>query len=246
MVAASATLAATPAGGETGVVRYRDDRLSVHVTDVLIAEVLAEIGRQCGAQVNGPVPVRRVTASFDDLSLAVGLSRLLQRQSFALVYSGAGRLLAIDLVIEAAGDTAAPPTEAVPAATPMLSGEKQAAVFGRTLQVNSELATALGTHTPTAGQVLHAVLHQSNAAQRSAAQQTLLAAFDVDAELENAYLAVLQPVDDVTLAKLLRDAAQGHAAEEFMAQLASRARSEELRRKAAAVLEQLRVLAAGP
>jgi hypothetical protein len=245
MAAAGATVAAAPAGGETGVVRYRDDRLSVHLADASVAEVLAEISRQSGAQLNGPVPARRVTASFEDLSLAAGLSRLLHGQSFALVYNGAGRLLAIDLVVEAAGDTAVPaPTPPVPPATPILSGEKQAAVFGRTLHVNGELAAALGTHTPTAGQLLHAVLHQASATERTAAQQTLLAAFDADAELENAYLAVLKPVDDATLAKLLHDAAKDRAAEEFMAELATRARSEELRRKAAAVLEQLRVLAA--
>ena len=89
-----------------------------------------------------------------------------------------------------------------------------AAFFGDPSGATSELGAKnasynkvgdINTHTPTAGQLLLAVLHQASATERSAAQQALLAAFDADAELENAYLAVLQPVDDVTLAKMLRE-----------------------------------------
>lgn len=254
LAALIATICAAAGHGDSGErdVRYADDRLSVRLVDVPVAAVLEEIGRQSGADIRGPVSARRVEASFTDLSLPLALSRLLRGQSFALVYSGNGRLLAIDLLVETEG---APPAETptpamrsptAAATTPTVSGETQAAVFGRTLSVSGPAAAALGTEAPTAGQLLHAALGQAGAAERAAARQTLLAAFSADAELENAYLAVLQPIDDVTLARLLRDAGPDRGAEDFMAALATQARSEDLRRKAAVVLEQLRLLDATP
>src|SRR5262249_58053695 len=48
------------------LVRYQDDALSVHVTGVPLSEVLAEVGRQSGAEIRGQLrETRDVQADFE-------------------------------------------------------------------------------------------------------------------------------------------------------------------------------------
>jgi hypothetical protein len=245
-VALICTLFGQPAGAADTdkLVDYHDHRLTVRVRDAPLAEVLGDIGRQCQAEIRGQVPARTITAEFQDLPLSEALPQLLRDENFAVIYGSDGRMAAIQLLEHSAlgPAPASAPTPAGPfaKATTVPEAERQAAVMSRTVPVTGALATALGTRRPTAGQLAHATLNQENPEVRAAAQRAFLAALKSDPELEYAYLSVLQPIDDETLARILHGMSKDQAAEEFMTQLAAVARSKELRAKAAAVVQQLR------
>ena len=114
----------------------------------------------------------------------------------------------------------------------------------REVPVSGALAKALNTSTPSAGVLLHTALQSPSGEIRAASRRAILAAFDADPELEEAYLSTLAPVADPTLATMLRRMAKDDAAEALMSALAAGARSEALRSKAAAVLAALRAMPA--
>ena len=79
----------------------------------------------------------------------------------------------------------------------------------------------------------------TSVALATVAQEAVLAALERDPELVQVFVATLREIDDTTLAQILRGWGPGRA-EEFLGRLAARSHSDELRRKAAAVLTALR------
>lgn len=120
MVAAPVAWSAPATALEVGL---ENGRLSVHVVDVPVAAVVAEIGRLSGASVTGlDGEDLAVTASFIDLSLNEGLERLLQGRSYFLGYAnGSGELRRIEVLGGRTPETrraSAPVVVAPEAATP--------------------------------------------------------------------------------------------------------------------------------
>src|SRR5207253_4548593 len=79
-------------------VTYRSDQLSVRLEKVALEDVLTELGRVSGAEIQGaPREPRDITAQFDDVPLPEALHRLLGDQNFMLRYGEGDRLRTIAL-----------------------------------------------------------------------------------------------------------------------------------------------------
>lgn len=228
-----------------GVVQYAHDRLTIHVVAMPLPAFLAELERQSGATVRGVVPDRTVTADLVNAPLTDALDTILGAESFMLTYGSDGSLRAIEML--AAGTVVAPTPAATPTSAahettrkPLAEEERQAAVLQRRVSVSAALGRAVGEEEPSVGRLLHAVLGERGAALRAEAREAVLAAFARDPETEAAYLSTLQPVDDAILARTFGAQSVDGSAEEWLTALAARARSQELRDKATAVLDVLR------
>ena len=80
------------------IVTYRSDQLSVRLEKVPLEDVLAELGRVSGAEIQGaPREPRDITAQFDDVPLPEALFRLIGDQNFMLTYGEGDRLRTIEL-----------------------------------------------------------------------------------------------------------------------------------------------------
>ncbi len=252
---APAAAAATPRAGSTAadraaagpLVRYDHGRLTVHAAGVPAGHVLDRIAAETGAAIRGTPRNVDVTVDVDDAALSDALAAVLGGQSFMLTYGSDGVLRAIDLLAAGpaaplASVSAAPALSSTPSGA-LAEAERQAAILRRPVHVSGALARALGTDRPATGTLLHAAISERDPAVRAAARDALLATFRADPEVEAAYLSTLTPVADATLATMLQGISADGAAE-LMAALASRARSIELRRKAASVLDALERLPA--
>ena len=235
-LAVLAVLAWASVAGAALDVRYRAGRLTVHVRDAALGAVMDAIARDTGAAVRGEAPARDVTLDVDDLPLDDVLARLLGKDSFALTYGPDGRVRTIELL--AVGRSVPPwPPPGADASTGV-SPERQAEVMGRRVDVSGRLATALGTRRPTVGDLIHGAVRAKDDRARADAQRRVLAAFAADPEVEDVFTRTLAAIDDRTVASTFRSWSQA-GAREFIAALATRARSPELRTKAAAVLRQI-------
>jgi hypothetical protein len=217
-------------------VRYDDGRLTLRVEQMPIAEVLRRIGDATGATIRGDVPAGDVTVAVEHVPLTVALDTVLGSHSFMVTYGAKGALRSIDLL------GAGPPVTA-PAATvapPLAAEEAQAATLQHQVPATGALAGAFGAEPLTVGRLLHAVINDQRPDVRAAARESILDAFLGHPELEAAYLSTLTPVEDTTLASLLRASSVGNSAEDWLSALGTRARTPELKRKAASVLAALR------
>lgn len=218
-------------------VRYADGRLTVHVDHMPVGEVLRRIADATGAAVRGDAPAGDVTLAVDNVPITVALDTMLGKHSFMLTYGAKGALRSIELL------GAGVPMSPVPAATappPLAAEEAQATTLQRNVPAWGSLIGAFGDEPLTVGRLLHAVINDQRPDVRAAARESILDAFVASPEVEAAYLSTLTPVDDPTLASLLRASSDGTSAEEWLAALAARARSPELKKKAASVLAVLR------
>ena len=220
-------------------VRYADGSLTVHVDHMPVGEVLRRIAEATGAEVRGDAPAGDVTLAIDNVPLTVALDTMLGKHSFMLTYGAKGALRSIELL--GAGVPMAPvPAAASPPAPPLAAEEAQAATLQRNVPAWGSLIGAFGDEPLTVGRLLHAVVSDQRSDVRAAARESILDAFVASPEVEAAYLSTLTPVDDTTLASILRASSDGTSAEEWLSALISRARSPELKKKAASVLTALR------
>lgn len=218
-------------------VRYADGRLTVHVDHMPVGDVLRRIADATGAALRGDAPAGDVTLAVDNVPITVALDTMLGKHSFMLTYGAKGALRSIELL--GAGVPMAP----MPAATaqkPLAAEEAQATVLQHNVPAWGALVGAFGEEPLTVGRLLHAVVNDQRPDVRSAARESLLEAFLASPEVEVAYLSTLTPIDDTTLATMMRGSGDGASAEEWFSALSSRARSPELKKKASSVLGVLR------
>jgi hypothetical protein len=220
------------------VVRYEAGRLTVSVVDMPLDRLLAEIAAVTHATVRGSVTARPITIDFTRTALAEGMARIFGAESFMLTYGGDGVLRTITMLGAGPASSPSPVEHAVPPTPrpPLAEEEAQAVVLQRPVTVGGPLAEAVGSKQPPIGRVLHAAVQERSPATRAAAREAALDAMAKDPAVEAAYLSTLVPVEDAVLAQILRGTGPEGAATEWMAVLASRAPSEALRAKAAAVL----------
>jgi hypothetical protein len=213
------------------LVRYENGRVTVRATNAPLDRLLRDIANQTGATMWGNPPTR--TASFDmhDVPLADALKRMMGADSFMLTYGTDGHVRAIRflgrgeaVVYASPAPSPAAVADAAPAASPLAEEEKQAGVLQKPVVVQDypPLRRAVGTTTPSIGEVLHAATNQ-NPNVRSGAREVILATFASDPAVEAAYLSTLEPVDDATLAKMLSASSSPGVAAEWMGVLAARA-----------------------
>jgi hypothetical protein len=257
VIAASALRASSvwaSADGSPPMVTYRSDQVSVHLEKAPLEDVLAELGRVSGAEIQGmPRESRDITAQFDEVPLAEALHRLLGDQNFMLTYGDGNRLRRIELF---GGPQA--PSEMSPTSPAAGSAGSRSPAAGSTIPqslgvamsllerhppvpVTGRLAAALGGDTATFRQLFDAAMHQQDPGLRTEALRASLSAVEADADLRGRLLTVFAGVDDVTLGQALREIA-GPGAEQIANHVASQAQTGELRSKALSVLQSLRTI----
>ena len=237
------------------VIRYRDDRLSVRLEKVPLEDVLDEIAHATGAEVRGaPSDLHDVTATFDDVPLPEAIHRLLGDQNFMLRYAEPDRLRTIQLFggVQAheAGDGSPAAGSArgrSPAAGSSMPQSLVAAMSALErhppVKVSGSLASAIGSDSATFPQLFDAAMHQGDAEVRNEAFRVSLTAFETEPDLRSTVLTALGGTDEAALGQVLRGIA-GTRAEELANQIASEAKTVELRTKALSVLHRLRSIQA--
>jgi hypothetical protein len=194
----------------------------------------------------GIPPTRAGSFDMHEVPLADALKRILGADSFMLTYGTDGQVRSIRFLgrgeaIAYASPAPSPGAAGGAAGAPLAAEEQQAGVLQKQVIVTDypPLRRALGTTTPSIGQVLHAVTGEANPNARSGAREVLLKTVASDPEAEAAYLSTLEPVADATLAEMLTTSAPAGGAEEWMTALSTRAQSQALRDKAKAVLRAM-------
>jgi len=107
------------------------------------------------------------------------------------------------------------------------------------IAVAGHLSEVLGGHDASLLQLYDVSVHNADPTMRAEAARIMIGTIDSDPSLRASVLAQLNAVDEATLGALLRKMA-GDNAQEVAMQVMTTARTEELRSKAAAVLQQLR------
>jgi hypothetical protein len=240
-------LAGAPAWGDPAQpeVRYADGRLTLKLERVPIAVVMRRIGEATGATVRGDIPFGEVTVTVENVPISLALDTVLGSHSFMLTYGAGGALRTIDLLGSGPPVTPGMPMMPVPVAgaTParaLAAEEQQAAVLQQNVPAWGALKGAFGEEPLTVGRLLHAVVNDQRPEVRAAARESVLSAFLEHPEVEAAYLSTLTAVDDTTLASMMRAASPDGSATDWMSAVAQRARSPELKQKAAAIVTLLR------
>lgn len=242
--------APAPAASPGRVITYRDDALTVRLTEAAVGDVLADLGHQAGADIRGEVPSgRTVTAEFDAVPLPEALHRLLGEQNFALVYAEGGRLRTIKLLgapQQAAAGAVAPVASASPSPAKPASVQSLLGLMAShpPVPIGGRLAQVLGSSTATLAQVLEASVHQEDPVLRSEAVRAALQAFEADPQLRSTFVSTLNGIDDAELATLLRGVAGPHA-EETVLLIMSQSRGGDFRIKASGILQRLRTTPSG-
>jgi hypothetical protein len=233
---------------EERVIYYQDDRLTVRLERVPLADVLAELSRKSGAQIRGELRnPGEVSASFERIPLSEGLSRLLGEQNFALIYADGGRLRAVKLLGAAGPPGANPmPAFAVSSTTvPTTGSTALVAALQRhpPLPISGRLAEVLGSPTASFQTLFDTAMRHEDPGVRAEALRVALNGLEGDGELRSSAIATLNGFDDSALGTLVQGLA-GERAEEFAMHVATQARASELRVKASTVLQRLHEQAA--
>ena len=231
-----ATLQATPIHAAPAV-QYADGRITVDLVDADLAEVLAEIARQAKLDVRGTLTAQRLSVRLEAVPLAEALSRLLERQSFALTYDNAGGLKGVRFLGSSTARSAGAPSDGA-VSTPEIETPISLAALDHPVPVEGLLAGALGADATNLTTLMSVAMQSGDAHLRADALRVGLGVIDDEPELRAAVLQKLDALDDAALADWLTEAARDHA-EEVARQTARISRSGPLRRRAAAVARLL-------
>ncbi len=233
-----------PAGAAKKDVQYKDDKLTASLEGVPLSEVIAELGRQSGAEVSGEVKEQRdVTTEIDAVPLKEALERLLRNQNFTLVYAADGKLKAIELkelreeevrkradsktALQENGDR---PFERM--AFVAFDERERVPVEGR-------LAERLGDTKVRWDLLANTAFADESPAIRRAAVRAAVRAFEADPDLKAAVVEAFDGVGEADIAAFAR-ARCHHRAEDFVRNIARATTDPELRAQAQAVLHQLK------
>ncbi|TMB18058.1 MAG: hypothetical protein E6J71_13305 [Deltaproteobacteria bacterium] len=253
------TAAGADAGSPPHLLDYHDDRLTVHVQEVPLTEVVTEIARQSGADLRGQVcRPRDVSAAFEGEPLAAALERLLGEQNFTLRYGRDGQLQVIQLLgppeARAASSTPAAaalrptPGHPVGVAGMVTADDRQRPGVPHTSSPGRRARTAGGTAKRRQGgpasaegspAVLGAFAQQANGvAQQAGADQQPLTGAELAQRMSRTVLNSLQAMDDATLATF-QDTPEGRRALALVQFYATHHLGSSQQQKATGIIERL-------
>src|SRR5262245_11174210 len=235
-------------------IQYDDDRLTLRVEDALAADILQDVARQSGAEVRGQIPTtRRVSAEFEHAPLKDGLERVLGAQNFTLTYAKDGRLKTIELkglpeegqaaIVSVNPPSASAPSGASaspPGCIPTTEEAKRRMgtlvylLKANQVPLSGRLASTLGRSEASLYSLLPMVF-DGDPRKRMAARLASRRALDADPQVVDAFMAL----DDAQLIYLTRSAF-GDRAGYFIKSVTRRARDRDFRRRAFALLRELR------
>jgi hypothetical protein len=231
-------------------VRYRDDKLTLRVEKMQVADVLKEVGRKSGAEIKGEVrEAREIDAEFDDVPVREALERLLGEQNFTLTYGEDGRLKMVELL----GGPEAPldPKKAEAAQTASNDAEEYDArwlgvwrTFNRgrdPIPVDGKLAEVTGKDELNWDYLVNmAYGYDDDPEVRSDAVRAGLKALDQDAEFRAQVIEKTGTMSDAELADFARTICK-HRASDFVKRIARLAERPEIKTRATGVLRELRM-----
>jgi len=243
------------AADDPRVVEYRNDRVTLRVHAVPVREILDELAHQSGADIRGQVRQSRpVSVEFEDVLLTDALTRLLGEQNFTLTYDDDGHLRSVELLggpeapLEPAPGGSGPRQRKWPPTQEARDALENLEAFSRRpepVRVSGRLADALGTSTPTLGQLLEATSHHDDPRVRERAIMAVLRTLEADPQARSALVTAIDAFDDQRLLTVVNETARDpEHAEMFVARIARGARQSEIRARAGAVLQQLQEIRA--
>jgi hypothetical protein len=234
-------------------IQYDDDRLTLRVEDALAADILQEVARQSGAEVRGQIPTtRRVSAEFERAPLKDGLERVLGAQNFTLTYAKDGRIKTIELKGLPEDGRAVEPVTPASAPAPARASTSPAGCIPTTEEAKRRMGTLVyllkANQVPLSGRLagtlgrseaslysLLPMVFDADPRKRMAARLASRRALDADPQVVDAFMAL----DDAQLIYLARSAF-GDGAGYFIKSVTRRARDRDFRRRAFAILRELR------
>ncbi|MFN8545355.1 MAG: hypothetical protein U0807_14260 [Candidatus Binatia bacterium] len=240
----------------TPVVEFTDGRLTVSADGAPFRTVLDAVARATGAEIRGQVNDAPLHLRFEKLPLRDGLDRLLGAHNFALTYTEAGRLRAIDLL----GGPLAPPAPTGPSVAAEASApvdphpwpptdevKQQAEALMRYINsddpmpVSGRLAQALGTRRASFKQIIGTGLRQDDPRVRAQATRVSWNHLRATPDSRKAFVSVMNSFDDPVLARGIRNLGGDHA-DELMRAIVRYEAGSDLHTKATSVLRELRSL----
>lgn len=234
-------------------VRWAHDTLTVHVTRMPVADLLAAIAKQTGAELRGaPRVEREVSLDVEAASLGDALKRVLGEQNFTVRYAADGKPGTIELL---GGPEAKPAAKAdsAPAAAPAAERKALPVRLGfprkfpskRPLELPESLQKAAGTKTATFDEAFDLATLQSEGLTRAIASQVVLGQLERDRRVRRALLSAVNKLDDDTLANF-RGTVEGERVEELLEFLSVHSRELSLQHKATIALDRFRAGTAPP
>ncbi len=240
-------LAADPKPAPAPEVRFANEKLTVRADAAPLPDVLAAVGRATGAEVRGePAPAPPVTLTLEDVPLKEALTRILGDQSFTLTYTEQGGLRLIDLrggpqAPLARAPLVEPSTSGLPDSLDRSAADVVAAWMASDTRhpINGRLAETLGTKDATVSQIVDAALSDDNPRVRSQALRTALGLLEGDREVRDAFVKLLDSVDDEFLVRYVQLSMKDNATE-IVSGIARQATTQTLRVRTQRVLQALR------
>lgn len=234
-------------------VLWAHDQLTVHVARMPVADVLAAIAKQTGAELRGVPRVERdVSLDLEAASLDDALKRVLGEQNFTVRYGADGKPGTIELLggPEAkpaakadAGPAAAPAADRP--ALPIRLGFPRKFPSKRPLELPESLQKAAGTKTATFDEAFDLATLQSEGLTRAIASQVVLSQLERDRRVRRALLSAVNKFDDDTLASF-RGTVEGERVQELLEFLSAHSRELSLQHKATIALDRFRAGTATP
>jgi hypothetical protein len=239
--------------GAQRVIEYRKDALTLKVDKVPLTEVLAEIGRQSGAEVQGDVlQPRDLTLQLDKVPLKEALERLLADQNFTLTYADDGTLRAIHL--KGGREAALGPDRLKPkpgvkyerfpgdeGETPPLWKAMYGAFADRgsvPVPPNSRLSKVVGGDKADWDLLVNTAFGSEDPLVRREAVQAAVKAFEENPDLEKSVADATSGASDADIAAFAR-ATTYHRAEDLVRNIRNAAQDPALRERANAILREL-------
>ncbi|HEV7733290.1 MAG TPA: hypothetical protein VGR62_14055 [Candidatus Binatia bacterium] len=229
------------------VIEYRNDTLTVKLEKVPLTEVIAEIGKQSGAEVRGDVLAPRdLTMQLDKVPLKEALERVLGEQNFTLTYAEGGKLRAIELK---GGREAAPAKskDVKYQARPGAEGETPAlwkAVYGvfedraKVPVDGKQLQKVLGEEKAPWDLLANTAIANDDPTVRREAVRSAVKAIEADPDMRKALDSATANVSAADLAAFAR-ATTYHRAEDLMRNIRNASSDPEIKARATEVLREL-------
>jgi hypothetical protein len=220
-------------------VHWERERLTVRASRVPLRALVDAIAARAGGGVEGELTAPRdVSVSFDQLPLDDGLRRVLDDQSFALVYARDGTLRRVVLLPPGQAPVASPPAPVRPSSAARAADRSPGGALGRVLDdhlpvaVSGRLAGAVNSDGASLRQLARLALTHEDPGIRADASQVLLGTVEAEAALRAALQSALEQQDDAALRAFLATGSPERVAE-AIAYVESHARSGETRQGAA-------------
>ncbi len=240
--------AASAADDAQRVIEYRDDTLTLKLEKVPLTDVIAEVGKQSGAEVRGDVLAPRdLTMQLDKVPLKEALERVLGEQNFTLTYAEGGKLRAIELK---GGREAAPAKskDVTYTARPGAEGETPPlwkAVYGvfedraKVPVDGKQLQKVLGGETKAPWDMLaNTAIANDDPTVRREAVRSAVKAIEADPDMRKALDGATANVSAADLAAFAR-ATTYHRAEDLMRNIRNASSDPEIKARATEVLREL-------